>query len=180
VSRSASQRRLTWAERRRRVGEISPAEALLSRLLDGYGVAREVREHRLVLQWEDIVGPRIAARSWPDGLREGELWVRVANQAWLQELSFLREQIVHRANEIVGAPPLVTKVRLHLGQRRQADDDDVVAALARRVFAPRRRRKPAPTPPTGPQLQQLQNETSVVEDPELRAAILAARTRLNL
>lgn len=173
-------RRLGWHERRRRAGDTRGVAELVDRILTGYGVDRDVREHEIVLRWSDIVGDRVAARTWPDGLRDGTLWVRVANSAWLQELTFLEADIVRRANEVAGDPPLVRSLRLHIGARRNRDADDVVAALARRVFAPRPRRRYRPTPATGAALAQIERDTAAIEDAELRAAIREARIKLGL
>ena len=73
---------------------------LVAKLLGRHGVARELREHRLLTRWPELVGERVAARAWPDGLSKGVLWVRVANSSWLNELSFLRDDIIARADEI--------------------------------------------------------------------------------
>ena len=173
-------KRLSWAQRRRRSGEQQLAGDLVARVLTGYGVEREVREHRIVLEWAEVVGERVARRTWPDGLRDGVLWVRVASSAWLQELSFLRPQMVERANRLVGPPPLVREVRLHVGPQRRRDPDDVVAALARRVRLQRRRRRWRPTPASGAVLARIERETAAVESAELREAIRAARVKLGL
>jgi hypothetical protein len=173
-------RRLGWEERKRRAGEQRDVSGLLDRVLAGYGVERSVREHRIVLEWGTVVGGRIAARTWPDGLRRGVLWVRVANSAWLQELAFLKQHIAERANALLGDPPLVHDVRLHIGARRDEDGDDVVAALARRVHQDRRRRARRPTPATGAALDQIEREAAEVDDAELRDAIRDARIKLGL
>src|SRR5262249_56053386 len=78
----------------------------------------------------------------------GVLYVRVANAAWMQELSFLRDALVDKANRVVGeggdgGPPLIRSVRLHVEARRDADADDVIAALAAR-------RRPRPARRTWP------------------------------
>jgi len=173
-------KRISWDERQRRTGEQRTAGSILDRVLEGHGVERNVREHRIVLDWKQIVGERISARTWPDGLRNGVLWVRVANSAWLQELSFLKDTMIQRANEIVGDPPLVRDVRLHIGARQQSDSDDVVAALSLRMFKPRRRRVYKPTPATGAVLAQIEDDAAHVEDDELREAIREARIKLGL
>jgi len=177
---SDKRKSLTWAERRRRTREQQLASNLIERVLSSYGVDRDIREQRIVLEWAAIVGERVARRTWPDGLRDGVLWVRVANSAWLQELSFLRSAMVERANELVGAPPLVREVRLHVGARKEQDADDVVAALAQRVMFQRRRRPWRPTPATGAALERIEKETAAVESDELRAAIREARIKLGL
>ena len=164
--------------RRRRRTE--PAGALIAEVLRRAGVASAVREHRLATEWATIVGERVAERAWPDGLRDGVLWVRVVNSSWLQELSFLREAMCAHANQLVGPPPLVREIRLHLGRRRdEGDQEDVIAALARH----RRRPPPPRRPPANPSAEtraRIDLETGRVADLELRELIAAVRRRLGL
>jgi len=155
--------------------------ALVDAILKKYGAQKPVREHRLVTGWKEIVGDRVAARAWPDGLKDGILYVRVINSAWLHELSFLREAVTERANALAGPPPLVRDVRFHLGARRDEDDgDDLVAELARRV-AQLRRPTPKPLPPPNPAtLALIDHETAAIGDPDLRTTLRSLRRRLGL
>lgn len=159
---------------------MRPAADAVAEVLGRSGAAGAIREHRLVTMWTEIVGERVAARAWPDGLRDGVLWVRAANSAWMHELSFLREPITERANALVGPPPLVREVRFHLGRPRDEDDrDDVVAALSRRL-RPSRKSTPARPAPSPEALARIDAETARVEDPELRDAIRTLRRKLGL
>lgn len=139
-----------------------------------------MREHRLVTRWHDVVGEQNAMRAFPDGFRDGVLDVRVANSAWLHQLSFMEAHIVAKANEMCGDPPLVRKLNLHLGSRRRlpSDQDDVVFALARQRPV---RAAPRPRPaPSAEDLARIDAEMDRVADPGLRAAILALRRKLGL
>jgi len=155
------------------------AAELIGNLLSGHGVERELREHRLLTHWARVVGDRVAARSTPDGLSKGVLWVRVANSAWLHELSFLRDEVIARANGLCGDPPLVTDVKFHLGPRRRPDADDALAPTMR-IRRVRVRQRPLPAPATGQRLADIECEASQIEDDELRAIIVEARRKLNL
>jgi predicted nucleic acid-binding Zn ribbon protein len=166
-------------ERKRRRSAAS-AGALVAEVLRGAGVGPAVREHRLVTSWATIVGERVAARAWPDGLHDGVLWVRVANSAWMHELTFLREAIAAKANALVGAPLLVREVRLPIGRRAETSDrDDVVAALARHLRRPPPPRRP-PANLCAEELARIDEETGQVADPELRRLVGQLRRRLGL
>ena len=81
--------------------EVTTAKQAVADALAWNGVEAEVRAHRVVTEWKQIVGERIGARAWPDGLtRAGVrdqgaqiLWVRVISSAWLHELTLLRAQL---------------------------------------------------------------------------------------
>ena len=157
------------------------ASSLVEAVLRQHGAHAAVREHRLVTGWIDIVGERVAQRAWPSGLQKGVLWVRVANSAWMQELSFLKDAIARAAADYLGPPPLVKEVRLHLPGKGEPtnDTDDVVAALARRKKKPKV--VPPPRPPVPAEtLVRIDAETDHVRDEELRAAIRTLRKRLGL
>lgn len=162
-----------------RAQKPAPAASLVEEVLSRYGVATQVREHRIVTRWHDVVGERVASRAWPDGLHQGVLFVRVVSSSWMHELSFLRDAIRERVCEVAGAN-LVREVRFHVGARRPDDiaADDVVAALARR--RPRRPAgRPRPTPSRA-ELAHIDAELARVEDPALRAALRELRYKLGV
>ena len=152
---------------------------MLARLLDRHGVARELREHRILARWPELVGEQLAQRTFPDGLERGLLWVRVANSSWLHELSFLRESLIDQINRELGDPPLVRELRFHIGPRERVADDDALAPTVRIRREPPRRREP-PAPAAGERLAAIERDSASVSDPELRDAILEVRRRWNL
>jgi hypothetical protein len=160
-----------------RLAEEVQVGALIADLLAAYHLSDEVRRHRVFSEWLDIVGPRIAARTWPSPIREGVLWVRVSNSSWLHQLSFMRDDIRAKVNAHLGDPPLVSEVRLHLGRRTRRGDEDYDPRTAGR-YRVHRRRGMAPTPATGARLAQIEAETAHIEDEDLRAVVLEARRRL--
>lgn len=159
-----------------RLGPLGAKKSLQS-VLTRYGAAREIREHRILIQWDKIVGPRVAAHTSPDALSKGTLWVRVDSSSWMHQLSFLKADIVKRANELCGQE-IVSDIRFHLGRRKERSDDALsAAALIRRPAANPR---PLPAPAAGPALAAIEDEAKDIEDQELRQAIIDVRRRLNL
>lgn len=151
------------------------ANDAIARIVKRYGCARDIREHRIATHWREIVGELVASRTWPDGLDSGVLWVEVKSSSWLHQLSFLKDEILTRANQVVGDPPLVREVRFHLGARRGGGDD--VLSTTRRI-----RRQPAelnqpPPPAAGARLEEIKREAAAVQDPELRELIVSVRRR---
>lgn len=178
-------RGLTLREVRRR--EVAAARDAVADVLALSGLTDTVRAHRIVTEWRAMVGERIAARTWPDGLKDGVLWVRVASSAWLHELTLMRAQLLDGIARVLGpdprAPtgaraPLVRELKLHLGARKQVDADDVLAmaqqARYRRTPPPA---KPLPPPATGAAKARIDAETAEIGDDELRELIRAVRVR---
>ena len=168
--------RRTLRQRRRK--EATPAEEAVADALAMAGLTAVVRSHRIITEWRDMVGERVAARTWPDGLKQGVLWVRVASSAWLHELTLLRAQILDGIDRVLGPPRLVDDLRFHIGARKQVDADDMLA-LAQQARQRRRRppARPLPPPATGAAKDRIEREAAAVDDPELRALIAAVRTR---
>lgn len=168
--------------RKRPKGQRGPrkflrASDLVGDLLDRNGAKRELREHRIATHWQTIVGPRVGARTLPDGLSKGVLWVRVSSSAWLHELSFLKDELTERVNKSVGDPPLVKEIRFHLGAIRGGINDVLPTVSIRR---PPLAKRPLPAPASGAHLDAINRETNDVLDPELREIIREARRKLNL
>lgn len=156
------------SKRARRAGELLPT------LLERYGVARQVRAHKLVAEWPEIVGRRIAARAEPEQISGGVLWIRVENAAWLQELSLLRDELLSRVREALGGDPPVDDLKLRLARRgsRQEDRPTSRRPPSRPRLAARRE------PARGAELEAIEREVEAISDPDLRRAILRARRRI--
>jgi len=158
-----------------RRNDASGAGELVRGLLDRHGLAGDVGEERIAVDWARLVGPRIAARSWPAGVRDGALVVRVANSAWLHELSFLEADLLARLRADLGDAFTAQRIRFVVGGPHGE-------AGAERSGGDRRRpRRPVRTvtPPTPADLERIDAETAAVDDDELREAIREARRRLN-
>ncbi|MBK8480297.1 MAG: DUF721 domain-containing protein [Proteobacteria bacterium] len=77
-------------------GTLAPVEQALRRLISRRGMSMSLRQHAVAARWAELVGHRIASHCWPLELRDGVLLVAVADSAWLQQLSFLRAELVVR------------------------------------------------------------------------------------
>ncbi|MEZ4368185.1 MAG: DUF721 domain-containing protein [Kofleriaceae bacterium] len=161
--------------RRRGPDDAVAAAEVIAQALAARGLTDELRAHDIVVSWPQIVGPRLSARAWPDGLIKRVLWIRVQSSAWLQELTLLRAPLAASIARHVGEPALFDEVRLHLGQRPR-DDGDLLAGV--RAPRPRpARAQPPPVAATGDHLAAIEAETSAIADPELREAVRRVRIR---
>lgn len=76
---------------------------------------RRIREWRLLSRWESIVGEAVARHARPDRWKGRTLIVRVDGAAWMQELSFMRPQMLSRIAEAF--PDLcIAAIRLEAGE----------------------------------------------------------------
>lgn len=150
-------------------GAVVPVEQALRRLVSRRGIAMPLRQHAVAAGWAELVGPRIAAHAWPLELRDGALTVAVSDSAWLQQLSFLRAELVVRlraklpdceveAIRLVAAAR-ARQARVSAETLRLPDAELLIVAPAERDQAERRADAELPSLPDG----------------ELRHAIVSAR-----
>ncbi len=135
-----------------------------------HGITDEIRAGRVLTEWSDLVGPKIAQRTRPDGVTDRLLWVEVATSAWLHELNLLRPQLLKGLHERLGEPTLFDDLRFRLTGRYRRDP---VALRAGRKPAPPPR--PMPPPATGAARERIVREVGAVDDDELRELIARVR-----
>jgi predicted nucleic acid-binding Zn ribbon protein len=71
---------------------------LLSALLRGTPAETRLKEGRIWLVWEDAVGSRIASHARPAAFRNGTLTLAVDSAPWMQQLSFLKRELIAKVN----------------------------------------------------------------------------------
>lgn len=165
-----------------RTEHVASVAALVARVIENRGLVEVVRHHRVLIEWKELVGERIARATAPDSLSKGVLGVWVRTSSWIHELQFSRDAMIAQINEGIGGRPLVTDIRFHHGGKdllRVADREAHLRALeetrARRHAAPPPRLEP--TPADAAALAQIHADTAAVEDDELREAIARVRAR---
>lgn len=135
-----------------------------------HGISDEVRAGRVLTEWSELVGPKIAQRTRPDGVIDRLLWIEVATSAWLHELNLLRPQLLKGLIERLGEPSLFDDLRFRLAGRQRRDP--VALRAARRPPPPPR---PMPPPATGAARERIVREVGAVDDAELRELIARVR-----
>jgi hypothetical protein len=137
-------------------------------------LGKRKKETRLQLyilrnRWAELVGERIALRTLPQSLRDGLLTVAVVNSTWLNELSFMRTQLIQQINSFFG------------DRRRQISGIRLVAGEVKQPPTPPwSEDQPAPPPEhvklPPDQVAQIEREVRhQVQDPALQGSILRAR-----
>lgn len=142
----------------------------VAKALAVYGLSEEIRGQRLLTEWSDLVGPKIATRTRPDGITDRVLWIEVATSAWMHELNMLRPQLVRNLLERLGEPRLFDDVRFKLAGRGRRAAPTVPGA--RRPPPPP---KPLPVPASGVAREKIVREVASVDDAELRELIARVR-----
>jgi len=91
----------------------------LAAALDGVanrlGLSAKLAEQRLVRAWPQIVGEQIAAHTRPESIRFKKLYLIARNSIWLQQLSFLKPELITKVNAASGQE-LITDIALRVGE----------------------------------------------------------------
>jgi len=144
---------------------------LLDELLHRRGLAEPLRIYEIQRRWPSLVGAGTAARSWPTSLRQGVLVIHVADSTWVQELTYLKVQLLEKIRTVV-PPDAVTELRFFVragascpppepppGAGTEPSQSTVERPLAPHVAAT---------------LDAFENELDQIEDPDLRRSIRRA------
>jgi len=98
------------------------------------------------------VGEQISRVTAPASLRSGVLCVTVASSVWMQQLVFLKEDILRQVNARLGSRSQLADIRFRIGQ----------------VPAPHRGGEEALPMLSDEELQRIQRQTEAIQDPDLR------------
>ena len=74
---------------------------ILNRTLRNLQIDRRLREENIVLNWNRLVGERIASQAHPVRVEDSILFVRVENASWRNELHFIKRKIIEQLNRSV-------------------------------------------------------------------------------
>ncbi|MDP2268911.1 MAG: DUF721 domain-containing protein [Deltaproteobacteria bacterium] len=101
--------------------KLQRIDEILARALRKRHVPFRSEDRRLIEVWGKAVGPQIASQSRPEHLRREILLVKVANSVWMQQLHFLKEEIIGKVNTALGKPS-VKDIRFAIGQLPASPD----------------------------------------------------------
>jgi predicted nucleic acid-binding Zn ribbon protein len=152
------------AKKRPGMRRPAPVSDLLSAFLRGTPAEKRLKEGGIWLIWADAVGSRIASHAAPVSFRDGALTVAVDSAPWLQQLTFLKGELIGKLNEKLGEP-LVAELHLKAGV----------------IPRPEKPRKKAPKKHrlSEEELALVQKDAEEIADPELRA-VFASLMKKNL
>jgi predicted nucleic acid-binding Zn ribbon protein len=102
--------------RRSAAGRPQPLSDVLARYLDRSGLAPKLEAASVIPEWEERVGPQIAAVTEPVRVSDGTLFVAVSTSAWMMELNLMKAQLMRRINAGKGEGRISALVFLMSGQ----------------------------------------------------------------
>lgn len=89
----------------------TPLSDVLAEYLRKSGIGPRVEQATVIPEWPSLVGPQIAAVTEPLMITaDGTLFVAVASNPWMAELSLMERQLLATLNTVPGRSP-VTKIR---------------------------------------------------------------------
>ncbi len=87
----------------RRKGRMQNVGDLVGQVLGDLGLDGVALAHRIGEQWDEIVGPQVAAHCRPKGLRGPVLELEVDSPVWSQQLQLRKTELLGRLAERLGA-----------------------------------------------------------------------------
>jgi predicted nucleic acid-binding Zn ribbon protein len=119
--------------RRNQKTPLQPIGEVLFPLLKKRGMASKIEEKALLKIWPQAVGPQIASQTKPDSFRNGTLFVKTISSVWVQQLHFVKEDILRKLNQLSGKTE-IKEIRFIVGhaivrekeQERAAEENKTV------------------------------------------------------
>ena len=78
---------------------VEPIGKVLSKVICDLGLAKKLSEQRAVVEWSDVVGPKVAEHSRAMRVDQGRLFVEVDSSVWAQELTLIFSSILSPKKE---------------------------------------------------------------------------------
>jgi predicted nucleic acid-binding Zn ribbon protein len=92
--------------RRFKSAKLQRIDDILEKTLKKYHIPLKTEDRHLRDPWLQAVGSRIAAQTKPDCIKKAVLFVKVANSAWMQQLHFMKQDILEKFNHLHQAEPV--------------------------------------------------------------------------
>ena len=93
---------------------LTPLPDLIAGMIKTHGFQSRMVEFTLQQQWGTIVGPHIAGHTYPESIRHRKLFLLAETSVWLQQLLFLKSEILAKITAVMGEDVL-TDIVLRVG-----------------------------------------------------------------
>lgn len=135
-----------------------PISEILSAGLKKRNIPLNLEEHFILQLWPKAVGSKIAYQTRPDRLHAGTLFVRTTSSVWVQQLHFMKDEILDKMNQLAGKNA-VKNIHFTVGYRPSKPDDETSDASKKKAALKAQDRK------------MIEEATEKLLDPELASII---------
>ena len=139
---------------------------ILQKVLKRHRIPVRTEDHQLEKIWNEAVGPKIAAYARPEAIKRNVLFVKVANSVWMQQLHFLKQDILEKVNRSYENNP-VSNIFFSI--------DDRVAAAAEKKKPPSPERESSPLKARDKKM--IEKSLASIKDEDLKEILKRAMTR---
>ena len=88
--------------RRKITPYLQPIGDILQKALKKRQLTLPKKDLRIMESWSKSVGPLIVSQTAVDRFNHGVLYIKVSNSVWMQQLQFMKEEIIERLNGALG------------------------------------------------------------------------------
>ncbi|MCX5895703.1 MAG: DUF721 domain-containing protein [Proteobacteria bacterium] len=134
---------------------LADLQAVLNTVFKKIDGAPNLEKCRIWDFWKEAVGPHIAQKARPEGIRNGILLVSVESSVWMQELGFLKEKILEKIHQKMGTSE-IRDMRFKLGKIPENAHPDAAEALPKL---------------DNEEQEKIEQQTASIEDKELRESL---------
>lgn len=92
----------------------APLSTVLQQAIKASRIDVDLDAHRLWQKWGGVVGPAIGENTRPEAIKGKLLIVNVSSAPWMQQLQFLKPELIEKLNEALGKE-LVGDIRFKIG-----------------------------------------------------------------
>jgi hypothetical protein len=139
----------------KKITSVSVLPDILHALFDKNDMVQTMRQYAVWDCWDDVVGPTIAHKAQPEGIRNGILFVTVTSSVWMQELSFMKDMILEKLNKKMDTS-MINDLRFKIGKIPIPPHADGATALP---------------PLENEDLAKIEQATSSIQDQEIRHSL---------
>lgn len=100
-------------------GDLTAVGNVLDQVLAGLKLEERFKSAGATELWSEVVGPDVARRTCPAGVRGGELLVEVEGAVWMGHLAVLRQGILDDLNGRLPADARLASIRLVPMRRKE-------------------------------------------------------------
>ena len=109
--------------REHRKREPEKVDSILEKVLSSLNLGIKVKQYQIWDVWDSVVGKPIAQQAQPQQIRNMILWITVSSSTWMQQLEFMKQQIIDRLNERIGEK-VIKDIRFRIGEPSKVHHHD--------------------------------------------------------